>query len=48
MTLDAPPITLGDLVFGKCHQEAGRRPALFVGSLGKLLPQLFDGRPAVR
>jgi len=44
MALDAASITLGDLVFSKCHQEAGRRPALFVRSLSKLLPQLFDGR----
>jgi hypothetical protein len=43
MTFDTPSIALCHLVFGEGHQEAGRRPALFVGAFGKLLPQVFDG-----
>ena len=46
VALDAPPIAFGHLVLGKCHQEAGGRPALFVGSFGKLWPQVLDGRQA--
>ena len=44
MPFDAPPITLGNLMFGKGHEEAGRGPAFFVGAFGKLLPQVFDRR----
>src|SRR5271170_2891946 len=43
MAFDAPTIALGDFVFRECHQETSRRPALFVRSLDKLLPQVFDG-----
>jgi hypothetical protein len=43
VTFDSASIALGDLVFGQRHQQACRRPAFRVGSLGEAGPDLLDG-----
>src|SRR3954471_10540864 len=46
LTLDAATTAISDLVFGKCGQEASRRPAFLVGLLCELGPHEFDGGQA--
>ncbi|MHC2663939.1 hypothetical protein ACVINX_004724 [Bradyrhizobium diazoefficiens] len=43
MALDAAAAALSDLVLGNGGEEARRRPAFFIGLLGKLRPQRLDG-----
>ena len=42
MARQAATVAFGDLVFGKCCQEACGGPALLVGALGKIRPILLD------
>ena len=46
MTFDAPSAALGELVLDECGEEAGSGPALGVGPLGEVLPELVDRRQA--
>jgi hypothetical protein len=44
MPLDATAATFGHFMLGKRCEEAGRRPAFFVGLLGELGPHQLDAR----
>ncbi len=46
MALDAAPIAFGQFVFGHGGEEAGRRPALLVGTGGEVGPHGLDGGQA--
>ena len=46
MTLNPPPIALGQFVFGQCRQEPACRPSLFDCPGGEVAPDLFDGGQA--
>jgi hypothetical protein len=46
MPHDASAATLGDFQFGERGEKPRRRPALLVGTFGKLRPQPGNGRQA--
>ena len=46
MTLDPPPVALGEFVLGDRRQEACGGPALLIGLLGEARPHELDGGQA--